>query len=177
MNIGQKIKELRISKNLTLEELASRCELTKGFLSQLERNLTSPSIATLDDILEALGSNLSDFFQEDKQDRIVFSKDDYYINEKDGATIYWIVPDAQKRNMEPLILELKKGVRSQIIMPHDGEEFGYVLEGEVVLEQRKSHYVIKKGETFYLSGRHKHSLINEKDKTARIMWVMTPPNF
>lgn len=177
MDIGQKIKELRTSKNLTLEELASRCELTKGFLSQLERNLTSPSITTLDDILEALGSNLSDFFQEEKQDRIVFGKEDYYINEKDGATIYWIVPDAQKRAMEPLILELKKNVRSQIVMPHDGEEFGYVLEGEVILEQRKSRYVIKKGETFYLNGRHKHSLINEKDKTARIMWIMTPPNF
>ena len=58
MNIGQKIKELRMQNNLTLEELANRCELTKGFLSQLERNLTSPSIATLDDILEALGTNL-----------------------------------------------------------------------------------------------------------------------
>lgn len=177
MDIGHKIKELRTSKNLTLEELASRCELTKGFLSQLERNLTSPSITTLDDILEALGSNLSDFFQEEKQDRIVFKKEDYYINEKDGATINWIVPDAQKRDMEPLILELKKDVRSQIIMPHSGEEFGYVLEGEVILEQRKSRYVIKKGETFYLSGKHKHSLINEKDKIAKVMWVMTPPNF
>ena len=47
-----------------LEELASRCELTKGFLSQLERNLTSPSIATLQDIVEALGTTLAKFFQE-----------------------------------------------------------------------------------------------------------------
>ncbi|MDD3049155.1 MAG: XRE family transcriptional regulator [Bacilli bacterium] len=177
MNIGHKIKELRTSKNLTLAELASRCELSKGFLSQLERNLTSPSIVTLDDILEALGSNLSDFFQEEKQDRVVFTKEDYYINEKDGATIYWIVPDAQKRDMEPMILELKKNAQSQIIMPHDGEEFGYVLQGELILEQRKVKSVIKKGETFYLNGRHKHTLINEKDETASVLWVMTPPNF
>ena len=65
MDIGKKIKELRMQNNLTLEELANRCELTKGFLSQLERNLTSPSIATLDDILEALGSNLANFFNDD----------------------------------------------------------------------------------------------------------------
>lgn len=177
MNIGQKIKELRTSKNLTLAELASRCELTKGFLSQLENDLTSPSITTLDDILEALGSNLSDFFQEEKQERIIFSKDDYYINEKDGATIYWIVPDAQKRAMEPLILELKKGAQSQVIMPHDGEEFGYVLSGEIILDQRNTRYCVKQGETFYLNGHHKHLLINEKENTARVMWVMTPPNF
>ena len=68
MDIGNKIKKLRTKQGLTLEELASRCELTKGFLSQLERNLTSPSITTLDDSLEALGSSLSEFFAEDKEE-------------------------------------------------------------------------------------------------------------
>ena len=51
MDIGQKIKELRVAKGLTQEELADRSELSKGFISQLERDLTSPSIATLMDIL------------------------------------------------------------------------------------------------------------------------------
>ena len=71
MEIGNKIKQLRTQKGLTLEELASRSELTKGFLSQLERDLTSPSITTLGDILEALGSSLSEFFREDKNEKIV----------------------------------------------------------------------------------------------------------
>ena len=62
MDIGAKIKLLRIKNQLTLEELANRSELTKGFLSQVERNLTSPSIATLEDILEALGTSLGEFF-------------------------------------------------------------------------------------------------------------------
>ena len=56
MDIGAKIKRLRLTNGLTLEELANRSELTKGFLSQLERDLTSPSVATLEDILEALGT-------------------------------------------------------------------------------------------------------------------------
>ena len=72
MDIGNKIKQLRTRQGLTLEELASRSELTKGFLSQLERDLTSPSIDSLSDILEALGTNLSEFFQEDKNDQSVF---------------------------------------------------------------------------------------------------------
>lgn len=78
MDIGHKIKQLRIQKGLTLEELASRSELTKGFLSQMERNLTSPSIATLNDIVEALGSSLSEFFREDKEEQIVFHKKDFF---------------------------------------------------------------------------------------------------
>ena len=71
MDIGYRIKQLRTKNNLTLEELASRCELTKGFLSQLERNLTSPSIATLQDIVEALGTTLAKFFQEETEEKPV----------------------------------------------------------------------------------------------------------
>ena len=62
MNIGKKIKRLRQEKFLTQDELAMRCELSKGFISQVERDLTSPSITTLIDILEGLGTNLRDFF-------------------------------------------------------------------------------------------------------------------
>ena len=62
MNIGNKLKELRVQKGLTQEELADRAELSKGFISQLERDLTSPSIATLVDILQVLGTDLNEFF-------------------------------------------------------------------------------------------------------------------
>ena len=54
MEIGDKIRSIRIAKGLTQEELANRCELSKGFISQVENDLTSPSIATLVDILEIL---------------------------------------------------------------------------------------------------------------------------
>ena len=87
MNIGGKIKRLRVANSLTLEELANRCELTKGFLSQVERNLTSPSISTLEDILEALGTNLREFFDERDDEQVVFSTKDYFINEQDLYTI------------------------------------------------------------------------------------------
>ena len=73
MMIGNKIKRLRLKIGLTQEELANRCELTKGFISQIERDLTSPSIATLVDILDTLGTNLKDFFNENEQEKIVFT--------------------------------------------------------------------------------------------------------
>ena len=79
MDIGHRIKELRIQKNLTQEELADRCELTKGFISQVERDHTSPSIATLMDILQCLGTDLSSFFtDETNDDQIVFHQNDYF---------------------------------------------------------------------------------------------------
>ena len=62
MNIGEKLRRLRLQRNLTQEEMADRCELSKGFISQVERDQASPSIATLTDMLECLGSSLQDFF-------------------------------------------------------------------------------------------------------------------
>ena len=106
MNIGNKIKELRIERNLTQEELANRAELSKGFISQLERNLTSPSIATLIDILQCLGTNLTEFFAEESDEQIVFRKDDFFVKKDTELrnTIEWIIPNAQKNMMEPILL-------------------------------------------------------------------------
>lgn len=101
MDIGNKIKQLRTRQGLTLEELASRSELTKGFLSQLERDLTSPSIDSLSDILEALGTNLSEFFQEDKNDQFVFRSEDFFVDERENCTVNWIVPNTQKTRWSP----------------------------------------------------------------------------
>ena len=78
MDIGNRLKELRVLKGLTQEELADRSELSKGFISQLERNLTSPSIATLMDILQCLGTTIGEFFTEEPEEQIVFGTQDYF---------------------------------------------------------------------------------------------------
>ena len=177
MDIGGKIKQLRTQKGLTLEELASRSELTKGFLSQLERNLTSPSIDSLDDILEALGTNLADFFQEDKVEQYVFREPDFFIDEREDCTVHWIVPNTQKNRMEPILLTLPEGGKSFKVAPHSGEEFGYVVDGTVTLACDGQRSVLRRGETFYLHGQTFHTLKNESRNPAHILWVSTPPLF
>ena len=96
MNLGEKIKRMRLQKGLTQEELADRCELTKGYISQLENNLNSPSIATLTDILAALGSSLAEFFQEETEEKIVYSKNEFIEKDSDGILFKWLIPNAQK---------------------------------------------------------------------------------
>ena len=93
MDIGAKINQLRKKNGLTQEELADRCELSKGFISQVERRITSPSIATLIDILECLGTNLKDFFNETSQEKIVFSKQDIF--EKEDKLYYPLALNVQ----------------------------------------------------------------------------------
>ena len=116
MDIGKKLKGLRIMKNLTQEELADRAELSKGFISQIERNLTSPSISTLMDILQCLGTDLKEFFSDSEDSQIVFRKSDYF--EKTDAelknTIQWIIPNAQKNIMEQQYKDLHQQMDKQI---------------------------------------------------------------
>lgn len=177
MDIGKKLKELRLQNDLTLVDLASRCELTKGFLSQVEHNLTTPSIATLEDIVEALGTNLSEFFREEEEEQIVFSTQDFFVDEKDGYTIEWVIPNAQKNQMEPILLTLHSHEKSHELSSHNGEEFGYVLKGSVTLVRGNKKYKLKAQETFYIDGSKNHYLYNHGSSDVKILWITTPPMF
>ena len=179
MSIGDKIKRLRLRLNLTQEELANRTELSKGFISQLERDLTSPSIATLVDILQCLGTDLKTFFDDSEDDRIVFKKEDYF--EKTDAelhnTVEWIIPNAQKNMMEPIRVSLEPGGSTYPDMPHEGEEFGYVLSGSIKIHIGSKSYTAKQGEAFYYTPNSKH-FIEAYGKTKSVfIWVSTPPSF
>lgn len=180
MEIGNKIKELRMQKGLTQEELADRCELSKGFISQLERDLTSPSIATLIDLLQVLGTTPKDFFDDEaKENQIVFRKQDYF-EKTDTAlhnTVEWIIPNAQKNMMEPIRVSLEPGGSTYPDMPHEGEEFGYVLSGSIKIHIGSKSYTAKQGEAFYYTPNSKH-FIEAYGKTKSVfIWVSTPPSF
>lgn len=177
MDLGAKIKQMRNQLGLTQEELADRCELTKGYISQLENNLNSPSIATLTDILSALGSNLSQFFREEPQEKVVFSKEEFIEKDSEGVVWNWLIPNAQKNMLEPVLVELAQGVATSGDVPHEGEEFGYVLEGKIAIVLGDKRHICKKGEAFYYSAGKPHSIVNKGTGKAKFLWVSTPPNF
>ncbi len=180
MNIGDKLKLLRQQKNLTQEEMADRCELSKGFISQVERDLASPSIQTLADMLECLGVSLQSFFSDTQNEKIVFSKDDMFVKEDEEflkGDITWLVPSAQKNTMEPILISLGENGQSQEIPPHEGEEFGYVLQGNITLIIGEKSYKVNQGESFSVHPLSPHHLINKGKRTAKILWISTPPIF
>ena len=177
IDIGSRIKDLRVVSGLTQEELADRTELSKGFISQLERDLTSPSISTLEDILRVLGVTIAEFFAEGRDEQLVFGEDDYF--EKEDAElknkIEWIIPNAQKNMMEPIRLTLEKGGSTYPDTPHEGEEFGYVLKGRIVIHLGKETHTAKKGDSFYYTADRTHYIFSERG--ADILWVTSPPSF
>ena len=105
--------------------------------------------------------------------------DDYFVDEREDCTIHWIVPNAQKNEMEPILLELPPQGQSHEVAVHEGEEFGYVLSGRIKLVNLDTGkvYTVKKGQTFYVKGSFSHCLKNDSAQPARVLWICTPPIF
>jgi len=180
MQIGEKLKQLRLRTNLTQEELATRCDLSKGFISQIERDQSSPSIATLVDILECLCTTPAEFFGDTAPaEQVHYRQDDAYASEDEdlGHTITWIIPDAQKNEMEPILLTLRPGGQTQTYAPHAGEVFGYVLTGAATLHRGNQSWKVKKGDSIYYTATLPYYLENHTSYNATILWVSTPPSF
>ena len=179
MNIGAKIKQLRQELGLTQEELADRAELSKSFISQLERDLTSPSINTLMDILECLGTNLREFFSEDGEEKVVYTGADIFekVDPANGSRVEWLITAAQRNAMEPILLTLSPGGTGGRDNPHEGEEFGYVLTGSILLVICNNRYKVNKGDSFYFSSNAPHEIQNPGKSVAKILWVSCPPTF
>ena len=179
MEIGSKIKNLRLQKGLTQEELADRCELSKGFISLLESDKTSPSMATLEDILNAVGTDFAHFFREESGQRVVFGKDDFSVKQDQELKneICWLIPNAQKNEMEPIMLTIAPGGSTYPDNPHEGEEFGYVTEGIVTVVIGGEEHIAHKGESFYFTAGKPHHLENRGKREAKVIWISSPPSF
>ncbi len=175
--IGNKIKDLRNKNELTQQELADRTELTKGYISQLERGQVAPSVDTLFDLIECLGTTASDFFK-DEEEQVVFSAEEFFEKiDEEGNSIQWIVPTSQKNEMEPLLVQLLPGQSLEEEKPHEGEEFGYVFAGRIRLHIGEKKYMVKNGESFYFHASRPHRIENIGARPAKFLWVSTPPSF
>ena len=126
---------------------------------------------------EAVGTSLGEFFSEEKDEQIVFTANDFFENFQEDYNIYYVVPNAQKNRMEPILIHLKKGGRSEEIPPSESEEFGYVLAGKVRLHYGDKELIVKRGQTFYMKSDRAHYLSNDWETEAKVLWISTPPSF
>ncbi len=171
VDIGSKIKRLRKSLGLTQEDLAERADLTKGFISQLERGLTSISVESLIQILNALDTDISEFFKEEGPEKVVYSTKDRIDKKEDGAVLSYLVPGSQNWIMDPILIKIKPGKYGLKHNPHSGEGFGYVLQGILQLTIDKTRYTLKKNDCFYYDADRSHSLKNIGNTVATVLFI------
>jgi len=172
---------LRKSRKLTIHDLAEKAGCTSGYISQIEKGIASPSISTLKRIGTALGIKLVDFFIEDeKEEEVVTRKGEgFEIKYPQGdASIFLLVKSLGGKNMEPLLARFEPGAGSHGLYSHSGgQEFGYVISGELDLIIEDKVYKLKNGDSFYFDSTRPHGYVNRGKEVSEVIWVISPPTY
>ncbi|RKD25479.1 transcriptional regulator, XRE family with cupin sensor [Caminicella sporogenes DSM 14501] len=183
ISIGKKIKQLRTNKKLTLKDLSNMTNLSTGFLSQLERGLTTIAIDSLEKIAKALEVNLSYFFDfhgKKNKSHIIRSYEQTVFQVKSDQFIqYHLSNDIENAQILPRLIEILPMTIEENIneYQHEGEEFIYVLEGILTLFINHQRYDLYPGDSAYFHSTYPHNWVNYTNKLVKIITVHTPNPF
>lgn len=187
--IGQIIRQLREENGITLEELSSRAGISVEKLEKIETNQTNPSLGILIRISRALGAKLGTLLagKDDDHTAAVTRRDEVLENltfagNEQGRNghlrFYALAKDKADRHMEPLIIEVSPGRGTaipELRSEHSGEEFVYVLDGEITLHYGSEIYHLQAGDSIYYNSVVPHFLSNETENPARVLATLYMP--
>jgi transcriptional regulator with XRE-family HTH domain len=180
-SIGQKISQWRKEKGFTLQHLADKADLTAAFISQIEHDKASPSIATLKAIAKALDAKVIDFFADELIDDPVVTTPDQWTQVLIPGWQSNTQAHGSKRRLKDewnhFSQPSNREARSREPYSHPGEEFGFVLQGEITITVGEETHKVGPTSSFYYSSLLPHSWINKGKKTCKIIWVVSPPSW
>ena len=180
--IGKTIKELRNNKNLTLKDLSAKTNLSTGFLSQLERGLTTVDTNSLQKIAEALDIDLSYFFPATKNNKKAVLRSyerEVFRVENSQYIHYYLTNDMENKDMLPRLVEILPTNLQEEIVPyqHKGEEFIYILEGILNLHLGSEEHELYPGDSAHIDSSLGHNWSNKTNKVIKLIAVNTPNTF
>jgi len=182
IRVGEKIKVLRERKGLSLKDLADSTGFSTALLSQMENHLVSPSLGTMIKLARAMGVKVGDFLGETEGEPFTIVRKDERKNvsrfaSKDGVKYGYSYEslgfDKKDRHMEPFIVTLEPAtVKAMKTSVHEGEEFIFVLEGEMEVILGNHTDVLYPGDSIYYDSTIPHRVQCHQDKITRILAVL-----
>ena len=176
MKIGARVKDLRVHQRITLNELAKKTGLTTSFLSQLERDIASPSVSSLEKIAEALNTKVGYFFEREEGKELIFIKkgmDKKVIDREKNISCEKLASGLLNIKMQPQVFTLGIGAElSKNIISPEGEKFGMVLKGRVELLCNSEKLTLEEGDSIYCVHTQKlEKMKNIAETEAKILLV------
>lgn len=161
-DVGDRIRLLRTNQKRTIQEVADSCGLSKSMISKIENNRTVSSIATLVKIAHTLGTNISNLLEQEGWAKAIVTN---YVEAKKqlvgtekGYSVFPYASQFHGKKMQPFLFEALKGEVVPHRLSHEGEEFIYVIEGEMKMQVAETEYLLKKGDTLYFNSLQKHGI-------------------
>jgi transcriptional regulator with XRE-family HTH domain len=178
VDVGRRIRELRVRRGLVIEDLARKTGLSKPYISQVETGKASPSLQTIAKLAQALEVPLTYLFLEDAFACQVVRRDErrrVSFGEPDKPVFFLSAPN---RHLEMLLLEIPAGYTAGgRTHSHEGEECHWVLEGTITAVQGDRRFVLDEGDSFHWDGSIPHRIENHGPGAARLLVARTPPGF
>ncbi len=183
---GPRLKHARLVKSYTLRQLADIVGCSESMISKLENGKLAPSISLLHRLATALDTSIAELFLESEtaasaQGVTVFPADRrsrFQVEprlEQVGSWFERILPIHRSGLLQANILNVPKGASTSSFVEHEGEEFGYMIEGELeVIVMQTSHF-LRKGDVIYFPSSLPHGYRNISDSAAQVLWINTPP--
>ena len=163
LNIGDRIKALRIAQNRTMQEIAEASDLSKSMISKIENNKAVPSVAALVKTARALGTTISGLLEHDAFLNAILTtrkkaEDNLTITDK-GYYIYPYGSEYHEKKMQPFLFVARKGEVKLHEVSHEGEEFIYVVSGQMKMQVGEVEYLMKTGDSLYFNSLQKHGIM------------------
>lgn len=179
MELGDKIRSLRLKQKISIEQLSAKSGLSKGLISQIERDITGPSVASLWKISKALNVTMNYFFDEyDNFNQVVRKNERKKIMMKNGDRTYELLSPNLKKQIEMLWIEIEPNdSNSEELISHEGEECGVVIKGTLRVLSGDNIYDLEEGDSIYLDCTIPHRYVNVGNELSVSVWAMTPPSF
>lgn len=181
--LGFRVKALRKRHGLSLSKLAQITGLSAGYISQLERDLTQPSMATMIKLAQYFGVSVQWFFTNEPKPK---SEDSKYIVRKknrlplnyEGGITDELLPFRSGVGIELIYCRIPPGAASGKEMHvQTGDEAGYVLQGELQLTIGEEQFTLTQGDGFGFAGGEPHRFFNPGQEETIVLWAITPPEF
>ena len=179
MQVGRKVRDLRQRHGLTVQQLAEATGLSKGFISQVENNRTSPSLATLHALARALDISAAYLVvEEDQVPQVVRAAERPRVHVGGNTSRVEVLSAQPKRNLELMLAELPPGLSAGGKRHyHHGEECVVCLEGRVRVLCGEHEHLLEQGDSIHYDGRMPHAVENVGPAIARVLIAMTPASF
>jgi len=182
MNIGEKLKRLRKTRDLTLDDISRRSGVGKATLSRIENNITQGTLKTHMKICETLGVDLKDLYEgiEAKGEELTamgekITEDTEVFSYDEKAKSVILTKNAQRKNMLPQLLIIEPNAKTSLEQNNSGtEKFVFCTDGEIEIKLSDKSYKLKKGMSLYFNSSLPHYFINIGKKPARCLIVTSP---
>ncbi|MBB2480718.1 helix-turn-helix transcriptional regulator [Bacillus sp. APMAM] len=179
VEIHTKIRELRQQQGLTLKELSENTNLSVGFLSQVERGTSSLAITSLKKIADSLGVEMSYFFQQESSSNYTVTLENQKSFEVEGNATKYVKLSGSfpGRNLESMLVTLRPFQKDTQLYSHPGEEFHYVVKGQLIIRVDNQEYILNPGESIHFPSEKEHQWENPLNEETVLLSVLTPVLF